>query len=302
MSTATINPSSTVEGFPTEPQATGALQYLLPHTKEEILRLRRQHEFTKSSVSGELVAAPIAKDTAADLKILDCGCADGTWLREMPAYFSNAKTTLYGIDIAENLFVQEPPQDIEFHGHSILSPVPAEWGFESSFDLIQQKLLVWAFKTEQWPLVVSRLASLVKTGGYLQLVEAEWIYDGVNKGIDELKKLSLLQAWSAGNYGMDIHVGKKLDSLLKQAGLVDVHVKTINHGFGGTAREAIWVDTSAKVFVDSFRQFADNFPADGIAGVAQTKVEYLAYLDRLFNVVQSEGYTVRLNMAYGRKP
>ena len=48
--------------------------YLLPHYKEEIERLQRQHAFIKAATNGELTNVKLP--TGA--KVLDAGCADGT--------------------------------------------------------------------------------------------------------------------------------------------------------------------------------------------------------------------------------
>jgi len=47
--------------------------YLLPHHVEEIERLRRQHQFIKSSTNNELTHL----DLPLNARILDSGCADG---------------------------------------------------------------------------------------------------------------------------------------------------------------------------------------------------------------------------------
>ena len=47
--------------------------YLLPHHKEEIERLQRQHEFIKVACDGELTNVKLS--TSA--RVLDTGCADG---------------------------------------------------------------------------------------------------------------------------------------------------------------------------------------------------------------------------------
>ena len=47
--------------------------YLLPHHKEEIERLQRQHEFIKAATNGELTLVKLP--TGA--RVLDTGCADG---------------------------------------------------------------------------------------------------------------------------------------------------------------------------------------------------------------------------------
>jgi len=50
--------------------------YLLPHHIEEIDRLRRQHEFMRSTTEGMLVPFPLPSN-GGKIKVLDAGCADG---------------------------------------------------------------------------------------------------------------------------------------------------------------------------------------------------------------------------------
>lgn len=50
--------------------------YLLPHYKEEIERLQRQHAFIKVATNGELTSVKLPTNA----RVLDTGCADGTWL------------------------------------------------------------------------------------------------------------------------------------------------------------------------------------------------------------------------------
>ena len=47
--------------------------YLLPHHKEEVEHLQRQHEFIKAAASGRLTTVDLPKGP----RVLDTGCADG---------------------------------------------------------------------------------------------------------------------------------------------------------------------------------------------------------------------------------
>lgn len=49
--------------------------YLLPHHQDEIDRLQRQHNFIKTATDGQLVPVKLP----AGARILDSGCADGTY-------------------------------------------------------------------------------------------------------------------------------------------------------------------------------------------------------------------------------
>lgn len=54
--------------------------YLLPHHKEEIERLQRQHEFIKAATNDSLTPVNLREGA----RVLDSGCADGElWLDMM---------------------------------------------------------------------------------------------------------------------------------------------------------------------------------------------------------------------------
>lgn len=65
------SPQDTIEAF-------GGTEghYMLPHHQTEIERLRRQHELVKSSTSDQLLGFPLPS-SESELRVLDCGCADG---------------------------------------------------------------------------------------------------------------------------------------------------------------------------------------------------------------------------------
>jgi hypothetical protein len=50
--------------------------YMLPHHAKEIDRLTKQHLFMRSTTEDLQLAIPITSG-AKELRVLDCGCADG---------------------------------------------------------------------------------------------------------------------------------------------------------------------------------------------------------------------------------
>lgn len=48
-------------------------EYLLPHHKEEIERLQRQHEFIKAATNDQLTPVNLPRGA----RVLDSGCVDG---------------------------------------------------------------------------------------------------------------------------------------------------------------------------------------------------------------------------------
>ncbi|PVH92472.1 putative methyltransferase [Periconia macrospinosa] len=273
--------------------------YLLPHHREEIERLQRQHEFIKAATNNKLT--PL--DLPEGARVLDSGCADGNWLADLAKvhYGRSAKTfSLHGIDLGSTLFRADPRLDLR--KHDVRTPVPSSWGWKNSFDLVHQRLLVWGIGKDEWTAVVSNLADLVKPGGTLQLVEAEWVLSSYADNMPQQKKLAQIQEWSCNSSGMDVHIWRKFPELLKGLGFEDVREESFDLGYGATSKrveDRVW---TAELLPQSFRHLARKMPDDAVADVARTPEEYLEFLDELVKEMKAIGYTPKVKWVTARKP
>jgi len=275
--------------------------YLLPHHKEEIERLQRQHEFIKAATDGELthVKLPVGA------RVLDTGCADGNWLSDLAGFSgeeaSNRKDlSLHGADLGSSLFRSDPRLDLR--EHDVRTPFPESWGWKNSFDLVHQRLLVWGIGKDEWATVVSNLADVVKPGGTLQLVEAEWVLSSYADNMPQQKKLALVQEWSCDSSGMDVHIWKRLPELLKPLGFTDISTENFSLGYGATSKrpeDRVW---TAELLPQSFRHLARNMSSDGLPGVAKTPDEYMVFMDDLVKEMKEIGYTPIIKWLTARKP
>ncbi|KAI9803144.1 MAG: hypothetical protein M1833_001215 [Piccolia ochrophora] len=283
--------------------------YMLPHHVKEIERLNRQHRFMSSTTEGVLIAAPLGDSDP--VRVLDAGCADGTWLRDLTRQFPSKQLSLHGIDIGSTLF---PPSDarlpaLDLRQHDLTEPISGSWHWDSSFDVIHQRLLIWGLKTTQWPIVLRNHLAILKPGGYLQLVEAEWI-DPATRHLQSplLQKQAHLQEWSTLQFGMDINIAFKLEDLLREVGFVDVNTVQFQHGYGAKAKDKTQGNVSAELWVECFRTLdskigvGSNLAEEGIPNVAKDAAEFHAFLDDLEKEIKDNGYQPKLNMVYGRRP
>ncbi|KAL2265887.1 hypothetical protein VTJ83DRAFT_6987 [Remersonia thermophila] len=283
--------------------------YMLPHHKKEIERLHRQHEFMNTTTGGQLLLPRIIPQQRS-LRVLDSGAADGFWLRDLPRQLPSKDLALFGVDIGSSLFpapgeAAASGSQADLRTHDIRTPFPESWGWANTFDVVHQRLLIWGIKASEWPVVISNLISVLKPGGYIQLVEAEWI-DPANPASEvtrpELAKQAALQKWSTASFGMDIDIAYKLEKLLSDAGLEDVGVVQFDHGYGALAKAESQKNVSAELWVDCFRTLDEKIPTGGIPGVAASAREFHEFLDRLEVEIKTYGYQPKLNFVYGRKP
>lgn len=103
--------------------------------------------------------------------------------------------------------------------------------------------------------MVNNLLTVLKPGGYIQLVEVEWNSRTVE--LEDLplalRKQALMNKWSTESAGMDIDIAYKLADLLRDVGCVDVTEVKFEHGYGAMVREREFAEYSAQLIVQCYR-------------------------------------------------
>ncbi|KAI4251097.1 MAG: hypothetical protein LQ352_005064 [Teloschistes flavicans] len=232
--------------------------YMLPHHVQEIDRLRRQHWFMKGTTDGALLVSKLPSDQKT-LRVLDSGCADGTWLLDLQTQHPEHIWELHGVDIGSSLFPPKRP-DLDLRQHDIRQAFPSAWGWSNYFDVIHQRLLVWGLADSAWPMVLRNQLEALKPGGRIELVEVEWIDPDKPHRLPELHKKALMQQWSTKTFGMDIDIAYKLGDILAEVGFVNVQKTQFNHGYGALARQPEQKDGSAELYVECFRNLDEKMP------------------------------------------
>lgn len=211
------------------------------------------------------------------------------------------------MDIGSALFPPKtgPSASLDLREFDIRSAVPPDPSWTGSFDLVHQRLLIWGLQTPDWPTVLRNHAALLKPGGWIQLVEGQWVdrdqpFDPAK--YPSLAKMSAMQKWSTANFGMDVYVVYRLEDLLKEAGFQHVEKTQFDLGYGALARDDDWKQTSADMWIDTFRGLGTKLPEGGIPGVARDAEEFNAFLEQLHAEVLEYGYQPKLNFVIGQKP
>lgn len=261
----------------------------------------------------------------------------GTWLLDLKTQHPSHQWELHGVDIGSSLFPPPNKSELDLRQHDIREPFPPAWRWSDYFDVIHQRLLIWGLATSAWPSVLRSQHDALKPGGWIQLVEAEWIDPKSPHSLPELHKHALMQQWSTSTFGMDIDIAYKVEHLLTEAGFINVRKTQFAHGYGALARRPDQKDGSAELYVECFRSIDAKMPpgmvyafqilslphlrsllayyecvnvmtpliapwsTDGIPGVAKTRDEFHQFLDRLEVEIKTHGYQPKLNFVCAQK-
>jgi SAM-dependent methyltransferase len=147
---------------------------------------------------------------AALINVLTTGIWALDIAKELPS-----TAIIYGTDIENRLFPidSERPSNIVFQTGSILS-LPDGWS--SKFDLIHQRLLLYALRAPEWTTALESMLRCVKPGGTIQLTEV--VTPPNSEAGPFNRKWFLLLDKFCESRGILLHCAKLLPGLMKSVG------------------------------------------------------------------------------------
>lgn len=287
----------------------------MEHTKaqddhqSEQQRLEGQHEIMVYHM-GKQVYPPI-DFSKPGLKILDSGCANGRWLRDLKAS-ARAEHEYFGTDIDESLYPSPPPETMHFQNQSIKEAFPSEWS--NTFDLVHQRFVMAGASPETVPSVVERLAKMIKPGGWLQLVEMNT--DPIPGNGPMLNQFMQMLGELFSLIGIGGNFAQGMADNMESAGLKNVESKEVYVAHGATIKDksllekSIVSPTSAVAPVlaaftgQCLFRLSDSQSADACVALPNSfsKDELEGYEGRLRKELQEKGGHTRIMIVYGQKP
>ncbi|KAI1820255.1 hypothetical protein F4861DRAFT_545814 [Xylaria intraflava] len=196
--------------------------YVLGRDPAELTRLTKQHTLLKTELGGRLVLAPLDLN-GPSLKILDCACADGLWLRELCQDLPDgARHSYVGTDIEFSYFPKSPEASFKYVAQSMQSPFPGSW--LNSFDLVHMRFGLAAAADVGPQKVVSNFITAVKPGGWIQLVEVDWA--DTSRCGPALTETFRFFAELFGKMGSGADYASKMSGWFTQEGLKNVSSET----------------------------------------------------------------------------
>jgi ubiquinone/menaquinone biosynthesis C-methylase UbiE len=190
-----------------------------PEDMKEMARLIRQDR-AWSFVMPEVFSKQVWK---AFREVLDIGCGPGGWCLDMASRFP--KTNFTGIDVsnrmlqyADLLAMAESRENVTFKLMDATNPLDFP---DSSFDLVNGRLMNAFLTTEKWPGVLREASRILRPGGRIFLMDLEASYG--NSAAFEKASALLTQAGTAvgrsfSPTGRSSGISPVLKGLLRNAG------------------------------------------------------------------------------------
>ncbi|KAJ5793492.1 hypothetical protein N7457_000091 [Penicillium paradoxum] len=196
--------------------------------KPELLRLIALDATYDDALEGKLVVAPIDMNEPGK-KILDSGTADGTWLRGVRSKQS-AQHEYFGSDVEGELF-PENTDGITYFAHSFKEPWPQQ--YLGTFDLVHIRGSMAGSAPEGPAPVIKNLTTLLKSGGWIQLMEMNG-FSAPKNGPAMTDFATMASEMFTGIGVGDFANNNK--SLMEEAGLVNVQEKRVIVNLGKKAK------------------------------------------------------------------
>lgn len=154
-------------------------------------------------------------------RILDVGCGTGAVTVELGRAFPFA--SVLGLDNSPVPPLFPKPTNVEYVQSDFfdLSRRDDDERFRSaSFDHVFNRCLI--FGMTQWPLYVTQVASLLKSGGWAEMHEFDRRYMQDGEPVDGSWKWKQTFDHVAESKGFDMFAGANIERRMREAGLVDV--------------------------------------------------------------------------------
>ncbi|KAJ8110733.1 hypothetical protein OPT61_g6495 [Boeremia exigua] len=202
--------------------------------ESEVQRLDIQHKVVYAAMP-QLVLAPI--DLAkGGYRVLDQATGSGIWLRDVRQANIGGSNTWIGTDIEDSYFPQDNPADTSYHYQSMTESWPEHW--LGTFDLVHSRMALPGVGLNPLEGVVTNLISLVKPGGWIQLVEMEWQDWDAGPVLQEFQR-SMKHLVSTVTNGQGVDLREGLDELFKTVGLTNVQFAIIDIPVGAKAKNGV---------------------------------------------------------------
>ena len=124
---------------------------------------------------------------------------------------------LHGCDVSSRDFPKTHPPNIHLHEFSC-TQLPELW--TGKFDVVNQKMLLGALLSTEWPTALSEIMRVLKPGGYVQFVELD-LHNSV-MGSPAVHRFSELSIPFYEKLGLMLDAAQQLPRMASEVGFVNI--------------------------------------------------------------------------------
>ncbi|RUS15409.1 S-adenosyl-L-methionine-dependent methyltransferase [Endogone sp. FLAS-F59071] len=257
-------------------------KYLFPSDDAEVNRQRKDHFITRNFL------APIRNPLEANIRVLDVGCGAGTWTIEMAKEFP--ESNFLGMDIAQYHPTSFLPRNVMFKQANTLTGLPC---LDNSIDYVFQRAAAFCFTDKEWAKVINELARVTKPGGWIELVEYEYVFPNPCTRLAEyLNKLKM----ALGVRGIHTEFfPTHMPEILQGPEFRNITYNSFKTPLGGSTKLG---KESLKSFELALTSMSPRMCA--VMGVRSEELDNMI-VEMLKEYVESEA-TMKIHVVYGMKP
>ncbi|KAF2159335.1 hypothetical protein M409DRAFT_30211 [Zasmidium cellare ATCC 36951] len=269
---------------------------------------------------GRIILPDYPIDDIDEPAVLDCGFGKGQWLEGILDY-TKSDAWCVGVDIYTGQGNSEEGSDDEDdEDEELVQFEKKRWNLNVSFrtsrdpdlrpetyHLINSRVLTDGINSSRWPDYVKELKSLLKPGGWLQMVEVHCLFQS-----DSGQTAHYLERWwqyyqdTMNRMGKDPRVGSKLGSLMRDAGFerIQYSVERLPIGRWMTVPGRPNLGKNARETVTKMIRSTTLWPFRQRANPCLTEAQYEGLLQGAERELQQDSLKLYLNVhfAYGRRP
>lgn len=202
----------------------------------------------------------------------------------------HTETNFTGIDISAVWPTEIRPRNCRFQVVNATQGLPFE---DNTFDFVYQRFMIMGYPAESWAFIVQELVRVTKPGGIIELTEIPVVSNA--NGPELSRVLEILEEGCIAK-GLDTKVARKLDSLLREAGMTEIKSchASIPVGAWGTKVGQLMRENSAGIW-QSLKGWLKEL-------MNMSDAEYEAMIRRIFVEYEVHKCYVNCYCAWGIKP
>lgn len=202
----------------------------------------------------------------------------------------HTETNFTGIDISAVWPTEIRPRNCRFHVVNAIKGLPFE---DNTFDFVYQRFMIMGYPAKDWPFIIQELVRVTKPGGIIELTEIPIVS---NANGPELSKMMEILEQACQGKGLDTKVAKKLEGMLRTAGVEGVQAchASIPVGAWGAKVGQLMRENSAGIW-SSLRGWIKEL-------TSMDDAQYDAMIKRVFIEYETHKCYINCYCAWGVKP